>query len=60
MLTNNDRIPFGTKRGEILQYISNAYLHTLYDRQRDQLPKNLIDYIEDRIPELRMKKKSAG
>lgn len=55
-MDDNSLMPFGKKKGEKLGDISNGYLLTLYDRQKEKLSAELIDYIEDRIPVLRSQK----
>jgi hypothetical protein len=57
-MDDNSIMPFGTKKDKKLGEISNGYLLTLYDRQKEKLPKELKEYIEDRIPMLRSIKRS--
>lgn len=55
-MDDNSIMLFGTKKGKKLGEITNGYLQKLFDTQKDKLPQDLKDYIEDRIPVLRFQK----
>lgn len=56
MFTDNDKMPYGSKKGQRLGDISNGFLETLYRNQKDKLPQDLKQYIEDRINILRFER----
>lgn len=56
LFTDDSIMPFGKKKGERLGDIRDGYFLRLYDTQKENLPQELIDYIEERIPVLRFQR----